>query len=213
MMTLELPRKLAGPAPMAETQAWRVLGLSHAGLSRFLKAAQTAVGLQGEVGVLLTGDRELRRLNREFRGQNKATDVLSFPAFRSKPALHSKPPVRSTSGSGEPPSAPTEKAVSADAGMVRHAGDLAISLETAQVQADEHGHSLRDELRVLLLHGLLHLAGMDHETDRGEMAAREAALRRALRLPSSLIARAATGTRAARTVPALRNPPRRRGDA
>jgi probable rRNA maturation factor len=71
-----------------------------------------------------------------------------------------------------------------------HAGDVAISLETAARQAKEHGHSLREEVRVLLLHGLLHLQGMDHENDRGEMAEREAELRARLRLPSGLIARA-----------------------
>ena len=72
-----------------------------------------------------------------------------------------------------------------------HAGDLAISLETAARQAAEFGHSLRDEVRILLLHGLLHLHGLDHETDEGEMATREAELRRQLSLPSTLIERAA----------------------
>ncbi len=170
MMTLEPPRKLAdGAALVAPAEAWRVLGLSHAGLSRFLHTAQAAVGLRGEVDVLLTGNSTLRRLNREFRGKDKPTDVLSFP---------SAVPVNDISES--------------------HAGDLAISLETAQAQANEHGHSLRDEVRVLLLHGLLHLAGMDHETDRGEMAAREADFRHTLGLPSGLIARAMT-LRAAKT--------------
>ncbi|WP_263368138.1 rRNA maturation RNase YbeY [Edaphobacter bradus] len=70
-----------------------------------------------------------------------------------------------------------------------HAGDLAISLETAERQAASFGHTLRDEVRVLMLHGLLHLSGMDHETDHGEMAAREAELRRELRLPVTLIER------------------------
>ena len=73
----------------------------------------------------------------------------------------------------------------------QHAGDLAVSLETAARQAAEHGHSLRDEVRILLLHGVLHLAGEDHEIDAGEMAAREAVLRRQLGLPTSLIERAA----------------------
>jgi probable rRNA maturation factor len=141
-----------------DTDPWRALGLSKSGLNRFLGVAQEAVGLRGEVDVLLTGDRELRRLNRDFRGKDKATDVLSFPAAAEL--------------SGE------------------YAGDLAISLDTAQRQADEHGHSLRDEVRVLVLHGLLHLAGMDHEVDKGEMAGREAELRVRLRLPNSLIARA-----------------------
>ncbi|HWZ51701.1 MAG TPA: rRNA maturation RNase YbeY [Granulicella sp.] len=132
-------------------------GLSRSGLTRFLNRARCSVGLAGEVEVLLTGDAELKRLNRTFRGKNKATDVLSFPT-------------------------PAEIAD-------HNAGDLAISLETAARQANAFGHSLRDEIRILLLHGLLHLSGLDHETDSGEMAAREAELRRELRLPNGLIAR------------------------
>ncbi len=142
----------------ADADPWRALGLSRRGLSQFLRSAQIAVGLEGDVQVLLADDRRLRRLNRDFRGKDKPTDVLSFPAA---PELQGK-----------------------------HAGDLAVSLETAQRQASEHGHSLREELRILLLHGLLHLAGMDHETDSGEMAAREGELRAALHLPTGLIARA-----------------------
>lgn len=164
MITLEPPRKLADDSGQrVEAAVWRALGLSRAGLGKFLRVAQAAVGLRGEVDVLLAGDRTLRRLNREFRGKDKSTDVLSFPAFAFAPA-----------GSEV---------------AQEHAGDLAISLETAQRQAAEQGHSLRDEVRVLLLHGLLHLAGMDHEIDQGEMAAREAELRAQLRLASGLIAR------------------------
>ena len=114
--------------------------------------------------VLLTDDATLKRLNRTFRGQNKATDVLSFPAGATTVFF----------GDPEGP------------GL---AGDLAISLETAARQAARFGHSLRDEVRVLLLHGTLHLAGFDHEKDAGEMAAREAELRQKLGLPTSLIAR------------------------
>ena len=153
MITLEPPRD-----GLSESEAWDEVGLSRAGLSRFLQVAKTSVGLKGEVEVLLAGDRTLRRLNREFRGKNKPTDVLSFPSLKEP--------------QGE------------------YAGDLAISLDTAQRQADEHGHTLRDEVRVLLLHGLLHLSGMDHETDDGEMAEREKKLRGKLRLPHGLIARA-----------------------
>jgi probable rRNA maturation factor len=157
MITLEPPRSMA-----AEVDPWRDLGLSASGLGRFLRAAQKAAGLQGEVHVLLADDATLRRLNREFRGKNSATDVLSFPAS-------------SELGGG-----------------ASIAGDLAISLETAARQAVRFGHTLRDEVRILLLHGTLHLAGFDHEADQGEMAAREAELRRELRLPVSLIARATT---------------------
>lgn len=135
--------------------------ISVPAMSRFLKRIARAVGLAGEVDVLLASDAELQRLNRQFRGKNKATDVLSFPADAM-------------------PGLPAAK---------QHAGDLAISLDTAARQAAEHGHTLATEVRVLLLHGLLHLAGMDHETDRGEMLEREAELRTELRLPSSLIAR------------------------
>ena len=152
MISLEPPRALA-----AEADPWGALGLSKSGLGRFLRSARAAAELEGEVEVLLADDRTLRRLNREFRGKNQATDVLSFPA-------------------------------SPEMGEV-HAGDLAISLDTAARQAAEHGHSLRDELRILLLHGVLHLSGMDHEADAGEMAARESELRRKLRLPLGLIAR------------------------
>jgi probable rRNA maturation factor len=143
---------------------WTKLGLSASGLGRFLRAAQRGAGLEGEVQVLLADDATLKRLNQTFRAKNKATDVLSFPA-------------------GETPG------FLGDADVPVLAGDLAISLETAARQASEHGHSLRDEVRILLLHGVLHLAGFDHEVDSGEMAAREDELRRKLRLPVTLIAR------------------------
>jgi probable rRNA maturation factor len=140
-------------SPLAELPT-----LSKSALTRFLNRARTAVGLAGEVEVLLTSDAELKRLNKAFRGKNKATDILSFPT-------------------------PAEIAD-------EHAGDLAISLETAARQAAEHGHTLADELKILLLHGLLHLDGEDHEIDSGEMAARELTLRKRLKLKSALIERA-----------------------
>ena len=143
-------------------------GLSASGLTRFLNRARTAIGLLGAVDVLLTGDSTLRQLNKSFRGKDKPTDVLSFPA-------------------------PSEFAA-------RHAGDLAISLETASLQAKIYGHTLRDEVRILLLHGLLHLSGEDHETDNGQMAAREAKLRRELRLPAALIERVEKSAKPHRTI-------------
>ena len=132
-------------------------GLQPSALTRFLNRARTAVGVGGQVDILLANDETLRQLNKTFRGKNKSTDVLSFPA----------------------PSAFAKK----------HAGDLAISLETAARQAKTYGHTLAEETKILILHGLLHLAGEDHETDNGEMAAREATLRRELRLPTTLIER------------------------
>ena len=69
------------------------------------------------------------------------------------------------------------------------AGDIAISLDTAARQARRFGHPLQIEIKILMLHGLLHLAGYDHETDRGQMAQREDELRRRFRLPPTLISR------------------------
>jgi len=72
-----------------------------------------------------------------------------------------------------------------------HAGDVAISIDRARAQAIEYGHSLSDELRILMLHGALHLAGMDHEKDSGEMARAEARWRKRFGLPVSLTERSA----------------------
>jgi probable rRNA maturation factor len=81
------------------------------------------------------------------------------------------------------------------------AGDIAISLEIAAANASDIGHSLATEVKVLILHGLLHLAGYDHEIDDGDMLARETALRRALNLPVGLIERTqATAAKAAELV-------------
>jgi probable rRNA maturation factor len=132
------------------------------GLEVFLADAARAARLEGTVSVMLAGDKEIRRLNRQFRGKDTATDVLSFPAGNTA--------------------------------RTRTAGDLAISVETAAREAARRGHSLDLELRVLLLHGILHLAGYDHETDSGEMARKENLLRKKLGLKQGLIARAAAET-------------------
>jgi probable rRNA maturation factor len=128
-------------------------------LGRFLIAAQQLVRLRGRVSVLLTTDSALRRLNRRFRGIDKPTDVLSFPSH-------------AVSRVGE-----------------KIAGDLAISVPTARRQAVEQGHTVSVEIKVLMLHGLLHLAGYDHESDSGQMARREQRLRARFGLPQGLIER------------------------
>jgi probable rRNA maturation factor len=84
------------------------------------------------------------------------------------------------------------------------AGDIAISLEIAAANAADIGHSLATEVKVLILHGLLHLAGYDHETDSGEMLARETAMRQELKLPVGLIER--THAAAAKAAEAARKP-------
>ena len=122
------------------------------GLRAFFDAMVKRVARGREIACLITGDPELRRLNRRFRGANYATDVLSFPSETG--------------------------------------GEIAISLDRAAAQAAEQGHTIDEELRILMLHGALHLTGMDHETDTGEMAAAEARWRKRLGLPCGLIERA-----------------------
>jgi probable rRNA maturation factor len=104
---------------------------------------------------LVTDDRELQRLNRDFLSHDYPTDVLSFPAAHANGNL----------------------------------GEIAISAERAAEQAEGFGHSAVDELRILMLHGLLHLTGMDHERDHGEMQMAEEKWRAEFGLPSALIAR------------------------
>lgn len=142
----------------------KIAGLSTASLARFVLRARRAVGLRGKVNVLVTGNVAMRSLNRHFRKKNEATDVLSFPAEDAK--------VRAS----EP-----------------FAGEIAISADIARQNAARLGHTAAAEVEVLVLHGILHLAGYDHERDNGTMQRKEAKLRQALKLPSSLIERAQSG--------------------
>jgi probable rRNA maturation factor len=129
-------------------------------LRAFLAELTRRIARGRSITCLIANDAEVRRLNRFFRGKDQATDVLSFP-----------------------PAKPD--------GLARGvAGDIAISIDRARLQAAERGHSLTDELRVLMLHGALHLAGMDHESDSGEMARAESRWRKRLGLPDGLIERA-----------------------
>jgi probable rRNA maturation factor len=134
-------------------------GLSRSSMERFLLRAGRAAGLEGRANVLVTGSPELRALNRRFRGKNRATDVLSFPAPRV-----------TSNRSGD-------------------AGDIAISADIASDNAARLRHSTADEIKILALHGVLHLAGYDHERDNGRMARKEQQLRRTLGLPGGLIER------------------------
>jgi probable rRNA maturation factor len=151
---------------------------SLSALRPFLRRARRAVPVAGQVSVLLASDSAIKRLNGKFRGLHHTTDVLSFPALEV-------PASASSSGQRR----------SSRAAQAAIAGDLAISLDTAARQAGRLGHPLLAELKILMLHGLLHLAGYDHESDAGEMAAREEQLRRRFRLPSALIARSGNGKR------------------
>jgi len=107
---------------------------------------ELADGPCSTLSVRFVSNREIQRLNREYRNQDCSTDVLSFPGEKTVEGVH--------------------------------LGDIAVSVPTAREQAMKQGHSVRRELEVLLLHGLLHCLGHDHETDNGEMFELEQVLRR-----------------------------------
>ena len=110
--------------------------------SKFATKALAAIGnSESSATIAFVSDKKIRELNRQFRGIDKATDVLSFP-------------------SGE-----------------QALGDIAVSVDTAAAQAKENRLKLDEEIAQLILHGLLHLSGYDHETDDGEMYRLELRLR------------------------------------
>ncbi len=131
-------------------------GLRRRELRLFAERLTSEVAEGRRFRVLLTDDRELCRLNREFLGQDYPTDILSFP----------------------------------EAGPGAFLGEMAISVARATEQAAEQGHSREQEICILMLHGLLHLTGMDHHGDRGRMRRAETRWRKQLGLPTGLIERA-----------------------
>jgi len=119
-----------------DTEAW----------SNFATKALNAIGKsESSATIAFVSDKHIRELNRQFRGIDKATDVLSFPAEEEL-----------------------------------NLGDVAVSVETAATQARDNGVTLDHEIAQLILHGLLHLSGYDHETDNGQMNRLELKLRRKL---------------------------------
>jgi len=114
------------------------------------------------VEVLITDNAQIQSLNREHRSKDTPTDVLSFPLNTS---------FDTNEMNGMP------------------LGSIVISADLVKEKAAEFGHSHSDEFTLLFIHGLLHLLGYDHETDRGEMRAKERALVKEFNLPSSLIIR------------------------
>ena len=121
-------------------------------LCAFAREVLGRAGAAGELelAIAFVGDAEMARLNEEFRGVEGPTDVLSFP-------------------------------LGCDTPEGRHyLGDVAISLETAARQAEERGIALREEIFTLAAHGIIHLCGLDHESDDGEMARLEESVRREL---------------------------------
>jgi len=131
-----------------------------AGLSSWLRRVAPA-GARGRVGIALVSDRRIRALNRTYRRKDYATDVLSFRSEPEPLALSPEP----------------------------FLGEIVIARGVARRQAREARHSELTELRVLALHGLLHLLGYDHERDSGEMRRAERRLRRKGGLGEGLIER------------------------
>lgn len=126
-------------------------------LKAFLRRLKNELGFgKAGVTVCLVSDAEIARMNEKFRKKKGPTDVLSFPAVTRRRPLR---PRRRVKG-GE------------------FLGDVAISPATARRYARKNGRTLSSELRVLILHGVLHLLGYDHETDQGEMDRMECKLRK-----------------------------------
>jgi rRNA maturation RNase YbeY len=145
------------------------------------------------LGVRFAGDRGMRRVNRMYRGKDQSTDVLSFPGGGGGGG----------GGGGEGEGGEGREGGAPVAAAAGHLGDILISVPAARRQAAEAGHDPQDEVQLLLLHGVLHCLGYDHEADGGEMERLERRLRR------RWIGSSAPGQRSEGT-PAERRPPGRR---
>jgi rRNA maturation RNase YbeY len=130
-------------------------------LELFLQRVKDELGLRGDcVAVRLIGDGEMARLNGKYRGKKRTTDVLSFPVEEKLKPERRGNPRRKHRGA--------------------FLGDIAISPVVARRNARALGRKLPEELQILMLHGVLHLLGYDHEADRGQMERVEMRLRRRL---------------------------------
>ncbi len=137
----------------------RVL-ISVPALRKFYERARQELGLPRDcITIELITDREMARLNKTYRKKRGPTDVLSFPA-------------RGHGENGKRARKPDK--------MNDYVGDIAISPQTARRNARRFARTLPEEMRVLILHGMIHLAGYDHETDQGEMDRLERRLRKRL---------------------------------
>ncbi len=153
MAAARLRVNVACPDSPARPSASAAEAAAVRGLGPWLAKIAPAAA-RGDLCVALVSDARMRALNRQFRGKDKVTDVLSFPA-RTRGFL----------------------------------GDIVIASGLAKKQAKAAGHGLNIEIRVLALHGLLHLLGYDHDADDGKMARVEARLRKKAGLPEGLIER------------------------
>jgi probable rRNA maturation factor len=147
----------------------RSVRLSTRALESFLLRVRRELDLkQAQVTVCLVSDAEIAGMNESFRKKRGPTDVLSFPAVKLRQPRRSK----RRPGSLVPNSGNTDASL----------GDIAIAPAVAKRNAKNYGRTLPAELKILILHGVLHLLGFDHESDHGEMDRTEKKLRRRLGL-------------------------------
>src|SRR5438270_2459676 len=148
----------------------RAVRVARRPLELFLARMRRELRLgNADLAICLVSDAEIARMNQQFRKKKGPTDVLSFPATkRRRPHALRMPSTRSSQTKRREPGRPS------------FLGDIAIAPSVARRNAKKLGRTLPAELRVLMLHGALHLLGYDHETDRGQMERIEARLRRKL---------------------------------
>ncbi|MGD0427878.1 MAG: rRNA maturation RNase YbeY [Candidatus Acidiferrales bacterium] len=160
----------------------RRVRVSISGLEKFLAAARKRLRLAARsLTVALVTDAQIRRWNRAYRGKNRPTDVLSFPAddSQAEPATTRKHRQPRRAHASRVAAATT---ASPSGAVPEYLGDIAIAPAVARRNALRFGRAFDHEMRILILHGMLHLLGYDHETDSGEMDRRENRLRRDLGL-------------------------------
>lgn len=161
----------------------RGVRLAVAPLETFLQRLCAGLGLAGtELVICFVTDAEIARMNLAFRKKRGPTDVLSFPAEKQKTRQRAGWRLRDggdgAGGASDALKGVVTKTVTKARALGRYLGDIAISPATARRNAAKYGRELPAELRILMLHGVLHLLGYDHEADGGEMERLEAKLRR-----------------------------------
>jgi probable rRNA maturation factor len=164
-------------------------GMRAPGLARWLQSVAPARA-RGSVSIAVVSDARVRGLNRDYRRKDATTDVLSFPADVDEAGLTSPAPRHHRRCATLTGSVPPDHGRGAGLVNSLFLGDIVIASGAARRQARQAGHSLQTELRILALHGLLHLLGYDHEQDNGQMARLERRLRRSGGLREGLIERA-----------------------
>jgi probable rRNA maturation factor len=164
----------------------RRIRVSIPALNKFLSAAQKRLRLPTDsLTVALVTDAQMARWNRAYRGKNQPTDVLSFPGDGPRPHTAARG-IRN----GQPPRAARRKPAGSSSSTSftsspssnSYLGDIAIAPAVARRNALRFGRTFDQEMRILILHGVLHLMGYDHESDSGQMERRENRLRRELGL-------------------------------